>query len=182
MTTANPYRVRRAVYETPQAGEAIVIIVYGVPGPQGSHDAVGDAIGKNGQRYTRLKESSAKVKPWRADVVAEALRVMDAMPYRQRSRFPLGGPLEASMHFTVPAPKDIPAERVIGEIAYPMCKPDLSKYLRATEDALTDARVWKDDGLAVAYRGLAKHYPNNGPHALDAPGAVIRIWQLGAAA
>ncbi len=78
------------------------------------------------------------------------------------------------MTFTMPALKRMPKGRTC-----PSVKPDLSKLIRSTEDALTDARIWTDDALVVEYRYAAKRYPNAGRDALDAPGAVIRIWTIG---
>src|SRR5690606_25696178 len=62
--------------------------------------------------------------------------------------------------------------------ARPTGAPDLSKLARATEDALTEAGVWKDDAAVVEYRRLAKVYPGSDPDALDQPGVLIRIHLL----
>ena len=62
----------------------------------------------------------------------------------------------------------------------PASAPDLSKLLRSTEDALTQAGAWKDDARVVEYKALTKHFvgdpaPDVLPHAT---GAVIHIWRL----
>jgi hypothetical protein len=53
--------------------------------------------------------------------------------------------------------------------------PDLSKLARATEDALVDAGLLRDDARIVEYLRLAKVFPNEDPEALDAPGVRIAI-------
>lgn len=163
---------------------AITITVYGAPAPQGSKRHVGGG---------RMIESSKKVKPWRQDVKAAALAALEldsaAIGTTQLHRPPLDGPLAVSIVFTVrDRPASKPAWWPTGLrwaktlVWRPASTPDLSKLLRSTEDALTDAQAWKDDARVVEYRQLAKHYVGDpAADVLDRPGAVIRIWQLPAA-
>lgn len=130
----------------------ITIQVYGMPGPMGSKRHVGGG---------RMIESSAKVKPWRAAVVAACV---DAGVNGTR----LEGPLCLHVWFTLPRPASAPKR-----VTKPFRKPDLSKLVRATEDALTDAGVWGDDAQAVAIMAV-KTFPGEWP-ALASPGCVIRI-------
>lgn len=152
----------------------ITIVVHGTPGPQGSKRHVGNG---------RMVESSKKVKPWRQDVKAAAREVIDLIEDWQ----PLDGPLAASLTVTVrhkPASK--PSWWPLGIrwskslMWRPASTPDLSKLLRSTEDALTDAGVWKDDARVVEYRRLAKYYvADDAADVLPTgPGCVIHIWQL----
>jgi Holliday junction resolvase RusA-like endonuclease len=151
------------------ADPAFSLIVYGIPGPQGSKKPVGTRRSKKGNVVPVLVESSAKVKPWR-EAVDQAAR--DTI--RAAGRYvPLDGPLEAEMHFTLVAPKRMPKGRV-AHTTYP----DLSKLLRSTEDALTTAGVWADDARVIRYRDLSKTYPGLGPHALTRPGVVLRVWTI----
>jgi Holliday junction resolvase RusA-like endonuclease len=131
------------------------IVVYGRPAPQGSKRHVGKGV---------MIESSKHVKPWRECVRWSALAVRKGAP-------PLDGPLVVSMVFTLAKPKSAPKRRTI----YPDRTPDLSKLVRSTEDALTDAGVWTDDARVIEYVRLAKVYPGEGDDALDAPGVVIEI-------
>lgn len=156
------------------AGPAdLTITVHGAPAPQGSKRHVGGGV---------MIESSKKVKPWRQDVKAAALAVIGGLGTWQ----PLDGPLAVSMVFTVrhkPSGKPTwwPAGVRCGKTLMwrPASTPDLSKLLRSTEDALTDAGAWKDDARVVEYRHLAKYYVGDGaPDVLTVPGCVIRIWQL----
>jgi Holliday junction resolvase RusA-like endonuclease len=160
---------------------AISITVYGQPAPQGSKRHVGGGV---------MIESSKKVKPWRQDVKAAALAALEldgaTIGATQLHRPALDGPLAVSMVFTV---RDRPASKPAWWPAglrwsktlmwRPASTPDLSKLLRSTEDALTDACAWKDDARVVEYRRLAKHYVGDvAPDVLDRPGCVIRVWQL----
>lgn len=143
------------------AAAAIVIQVYGTPAPQGSKKFVG-MVGGHGM----MVESSKKVKPWRQDVKAAALSVRNGAP-------PLEGPVIARMVFTLPKPASAPKRKR----TYPDKKPDLSKLVRSTEDALTDAGIWRDDARVIAYTRLAKVFPGEDPEALSSPGVRITIVQ-----
>ncbi|MEU5939387.1 RusA family crossover junction endodeoxyribonuclease [Micromonospora sp. NPDC047548] len=135
------------------------ITVHGLPAPQGSKRHVGNGV---------MIESSKKVKPWR-EAVKTAAR--DAVGDDWR---PLDEPLLVSIVFTMPKPASAPKRRR----TWPMRTPDLSKLIRSTEDALTDAGIWRDDARVVGYRETRKEYPMEGPYSLASPGAVIRIWRL----
>lgn len=137
----------------------IRIVVYGLPGPQGSKSFKGFRGGK-----AIMTESSKKVAPWRQDVKFAAERVRDGRP-------PLDGPLIARMVFTLPKPKSAPKTRR----TFPDRTPDLSKLLRSTEDALTDAGIWADDARVIGYSRAAKVFPGEDPEALEVPGVVIAL-------
>jgi Holliday junction resolvase RusA-like endonuclease len=155
------------------------IKVFGSPAPQGSKRHVG-----RGQ----MVESSKHVGPWRDAVRAAALgaiRCCDELDCSAlRHPFPLTGPLAVRMVFSVARPK---GHYRTGRNAHllrdsaplrPASPPDLSKYLRSSEDALTDAYVYKDDGQIVEYHRAAKVYCGEDPEALDAPGALIVVRTL----
>lgn len=150
-----------------RAPASIVIVVYGMPGPQGSKSFKGTFTGKDGRTHAMLTESSKKVKPWRQDVKAAAEAVRSGAD-------PLDGPLRVSMVFTLPKPASAPKRRQ----TWPMKTPDVSKLARSTEDALTNAGIWKDDARVVEYALLAKRYPGEGSHALEAPGVWIEIERM----
>jgi Holliday junction resolvase RusA-like endonuclease len=148
---------------------AFSLTVYGIPAPQGSKKAVGNRTSRKGNIVPVLVESSRKVKPWR-DAVKSAAQTQILLA---RGRFTtLDGPLLAEMHFTMPAPKTMPKGRVAHTVY-----PDLSKLLRSTEDALTQAGVWADDARVVRYRNLTKAYPGLGPYTLDRPGVILHVWR-----
>jgi len=139
------------------------IEVRGTPGPQGSKRYVGNG---------RMIESSAKVKPWRQDVKAEAQRLLANYKLLHGVDWiPLDRPLCVTMVFTLPKPQSAPKRRK----TYPDRKPDLSKLIRSTEDALTDAGLWRDDARVVQYVHTGKVYPGEGGWALSSPGCVIML-------
>ncbi|MEU2426971.1 RusA family crossover junction endodeoxyribonuclease [Streptomyces sp. NPDC007851] len=146
------------------------LLVHGIPGPQGSKKVQGKRRTRTGKLIPNLVESSAKVKPWR-DAVHEAAQ--KAIAAKKGKFVKLDGPLEAVMHFTLPAPKQMPKDRVAHTVY-----PDLSKLIRSTEDALTTAGVWADDARVIGYRTVTKTYPNLGGHALAQPGVILHIWKV----
>lgn len=154
--------------------------VHGRPAPQGSKKAFAHSV--TGKVITQ--EMSKYVRPWRQDVHHAAAAVLARGGC---TPFPLDGPLVVDMVFTLPRPK---SHYRTGRNAHllkdtapprPAGAPDLSKLARSTEDALTSAGVWRDDARVVEYRRLAKVYVDSDPDALSAPGAVIRVYRLGAA-
>lgn len=133
--------------------------VYGRPAPQGSKVHVGRGI---------MVEASMHVRPWR-DAVRESCS-WEKPPGAP----PLDGPLVARMVFTVAKPVGAPRRRK----TWPAVTPDLSKLLRSTEDALTDAGVWVSDARVVEYVRLAKVYPGEDVEALESPGVRIAVYQV----
>jgi crossover junction endodeoxyribonuclease RusA len=142
--------------------EPLQIVAYGLPAPQGSKRFVG--LSKAGRGL--MVESSAKVKPWREAVKHAALAMLQA----RGSPPPMDGPLQVTMAFTLPKPKSAPKRRR----TWPDRTPDLSKLIRATEDALTDAGVWADDARVVQLVAT-KNYPTEGVRALHCPGVWVRV-------
>jgi Holliday junction resolvase RusA-like endonuclease len=130
----------------------IEVTVYGTPGPQGSKRYVGKGI---------MIESSAKVKPWR-----EAIKWAVQERYGDLRRPLMDGPVSLEVIFTLSRPKSSKRGR-------PAVKPDLSKLIRSTEDALTDIGAWEDDARVVCIMA-SKRYANS-EGALRSPGATIRI-------
>lgn len=137
--------------------------VIGMPAPQGSKKFVGTTKAGRGI----LVESSKKVRPWRMDVkaAAEAVRAASGT---------IAGPLAVHMVFTLPKPASAPKTRR----TWPDRKPDLSKLVRSTEDAISDAGLWEDDARVVRYGTLAKVFPGEDVDALAVPGVRVRIEPL----
>jgi len=144
----------------------MLIVVFGVPAPQGSKRFVG--LAKSGRGI--LIEASKKARPWRQDVKGIALEVRNGAA-------PLDSPLSVRMIFTMPKPASAPKKRV----TLPMRKPDVDKLCRNVLDALVDAGVMIDDARVVRLEA-AKVFPNEDPEALDSPGVRITIEPLEAAA
>ena len=131
--------------------------VVGLPGPQGSKDF----MGRDKAGHAIMRESSRKVTPWREAVKA-------AGPAGPR----LDGPLALYCVFTLKRPAS--ARR---SDQYPATRPDLSKLLRASEDALTDAGLIVDDARFVETVRLAKCWPGD-DDALCAPGALLGAQEM----
>jgi Holliday junction resolvase RusA-like endonuclease len=148
----------------------LTINVIGTPAPQGSKSA----YVVNGRAV--MTESSKKVKPWRQDVKQAA---RDALPDIGWNAYT--GPVELAITFYMPRPK---AHYRTGRHAHELRPdapsyvdkmPDLSKLVRSTEDALSEARVWGDD-RQVARLTVEKRYAD------AATGARITITPLTAVA
>lgn len=148
----------------------LTITVHGMPAPQGSKRIV-MAGGKAGGRAI-LAEDSARVRPWREAVKEAALKARDGL------WMPVSGPIELEVSFSFPRPKGhFGTGRNAGKLrlsapSYPAGPPDLSKLVRSTEDALTEAGVWRDDRLVVTVHAH-KYYGNHG-----FTGAMITVTEL----
>ncbi len=162
--------------------QPIVITVHGKPAPQGSKRAFA-VRGKGGVptgRVAVIESSHDRVKSWRQAVIDAALGAN-----RPEENWPLEGPIRIGLIFALPRPKGHfrtgKNAHLLRESAprFPVGVPDLSKLLRATEDALTDAGIWRDDSQIVAYGRLEKIYAGHyGDHVLTSPGAMITITTL----
>ena len=144
----------------------MIISAYGTPAPQGSKRFMGKTkLGKG-----ILLEASDKTTPWRADIMTAARGVLDELGRPE----PMDGAIIARMVFSFARPSTVKRAKR----PFPSVYPDLSKLVRATEDALTAAGVWRDDALVVEYTRLAKVYCNEDPEALDRPGVLIILLPL----
>lgn len=138
------------------AFNGVAFHVVGLPAPQGSKRHVGDGV---------MVESSKKVAPWREAVKWAAVQ--------HRPAEPLDGPLTLHVVFTLPRPKTAPKRR-----RHPDRTPDLSKLVRSTEDALTDAGIWADDARVVTCRATKAWWRHHGL-ALPVPGCVLSVGPAG---
>lgn len=137
----------------------VAFTVLGVPAPQGSFRA---ATSRNTGRAF-LVQSCKRTMPWRQEVAAVAERAMGG-------RKLLDGPAALTVHFVLPRPRSHHGRRGLRPSApkHPTTKPDLSKLVRAIEDALTGT-VWVDDSLVV-YTMTHKRYDDTAP-----PGAYVEV-------
>jgi Holliday junction resolvase RusA-like endonuclease len=136
--------------------------VRGLPAPQGSKRHVGNGV--------MVEMSGQKLKDWRADVKAAAYHAM----WQMGQPVLVHGPVGVSVCFTLPKPKSAPKTRR----TWPDKRPDLDKLLRSTLDGLT-GEVFADDAQVITLHGY-KIYPGEAyMEALDVPGAVISVWQIG---
>lgn len=142
--------------------DLVVVVRDHRPAPQGS---------KRTSRQGRVIDDCARLKPWR--------RAVETATAAARTGDTLDGPLSVEVVFTVRKPKSAPKTR----ITWPITRDsgDIDKLLRSTFDALTTAGAIADDARIVEVLARKVH-PGEGLDALDAPGAVIRVWALGGAA
>ncbi|MGW5003191.1 RusA family crossover junction endodeoxyribonuclease [Streptomyces hydrogenans] len=157
----------------------LTITVHGRPAPQGSKKYAGHRRNAASGRISAvLVEQSKRVKPWRALVTAatrEALtggHIGDVPVHRP----PLDGPLAAEVIFTVLKPASAPKRKR----TYPTTRHsgDIDKLQRSTFDGIADAQAVTDDSRIIHVTAI-KTFPGEHPDALDAPGAVIRLYTLG---
>ena len=144
--------------------------VYGTPAPQGSKRAFA-VRGKGGiptGKIAVIESSHDRVKSWRQAVI-------DAARQASWGTGAISCPLAVKMLFFLARPKSHygtgkNADRLSANAPRrPAKMPDLSKLIRATEDALTDAGLWTDDALVVEISAM-KYWADSRP-----PGAVIVI-------
>lgn len=137
----------------------LTIEVPGIPQPGGSKRAF-----VRGKR-AMIVDANAKARPWKDRVIAEARSALGARPA-------LDGPLHLAIEFRLPRPKGHFGKKGLRASApnFPTSRPDATKLLRCTEDALTEAGVWRDDAQVVT-QVVDKVY---GPQ----PGATIRVSPL----
>lgn len=155
-----------------ETSRTLTIDVDGLPGPQGSKSFKG--FSKKGRAI--LTESSKKVKPWRAEVVkaARAAMIDQDWPITTES-------VSVQMTFWLRRPLSAPKRSRLFHRTYP----DLSKLVRATEDALTTAGVWKDDALIMREQTDKRYAVSSSLTAIyrdddhEEPGALIVVTTLG---
>lgn len=134
---------------SPAGDPGITITARGVPAPQGSKKAF--ARGKK----IALVEANAGLKPWRRALTLQARKHAGAY----------AGKHAIAVEYDFYLPRQPTVRRLL-----PWVKPDLDKLIRAANDALSDARIWDDDGR-VTYMLARKHYENES----TPPGVTITI-------
>lgn len=131
--------------------QSVQFTVYGTPAPAGSKKAF--ALKKGGAYTGRVgvTHDSKRSKPWMESVAREAATAM-------QGRELLQGPLLLTLTFCRARPSGHFGRRGLlpSAPAYPTTKPDLTKYVRAAEDALRGI-VWRDDAQ-VCMQETAKVY------------------------
>jgi Holliday junction resolvase RusA-like endonuclease len=136
-----------------------------IPAGQGSMKSIGP--GKP------LVPDSSKLEPWRDAVIMLARSGW-------RGRPTLTGPVEVHVLFALPKPVSAPKNwREIPDEQYPTRHGtgDVDKLARAILDALTKAKIYKDDAGVTDLVGRKRFADGPGCH-LTAPGAHILLWPL----
>lgn len=124
----------------------VAFTVYGVAQPAGSKTA---GRSKSGKLFVR--DSAKGSAPWKRQVAQAAGEAMNGAGL-------LDGALELSVIFTVVRPKGHFGARGLRPSApeHPTVRPDVTKLLRAVEDACTGI-VWRDDAQVVAQHAYKQY-------------------------
>ncbi len=141
----------------------LTFTVLGTPAPQGSFRA---AYSEKSKRAFVI-QSCKRTMPWRQEVAAAAERAM-----RSSDIGLFLGPLKLTACFFMPRPKGHYGKRGLRPSSppFPDKKPDLSKLVRALEDAMTGI-VYGDDAQIVLY-DVSKLYAGN---RVPPPGVSVTI-------
>ena len=120
--------------------------VYGLAQPAGSKVAMKTKTGK-----LLVRDAAKGSRPWKTQVAQAAGEAMNGSGL-------LDGALELSVIFTVPRPKGHYGVRGLRPSApeHPTVRPDVTKLLRAIEDACTGI-VWRDDAQIVAQHAYKEY-------------------------
>lgn len=140
----------------------IRFFVNGIPYPGGSKKAF---YSKKQERSFLVDAGGKNTKDWRTSVKQIANETYD------------GPPLDEAVQLTINFYKVRPKSHygtgrnanVLKPSApeYPITRPDTTKLIRSTEDALSDSGIWRDDSLVVRQFGTKDW--------ADRPGAWITI-------
>lgn len=148
----------------------LMFTAWGTPGPKGSKTPTGKyRATKSGGVTPILRESSKVATVFEERVAWYATLAIKKMKEDERAKFPMEGPLVATMVFTVKRNTRGP-----NSADAPSVYPDVSKYARAAEDACNGI-VWTDDGRVIGYDLLWKTYPGRHPYALEKPGLMLAV-------
>lgn len=148
---------------TTASGLVLPVLHFVVPGvPVGQAEVRPGNLTKSGKRTPSYYPNGKTLKPWRATVTEAA--ELAALLVNWRPILPPDG-VDLHLAFWLPRPPSVkPRARPL-----PVVKPDVQHLVRAVEDALTAARVWKDDGQVVR-SSQSKSYADD-----RAPGVAITI-------
>ena len=146
--------------------------VFGTPVAQGSkvHRVInGHVISTESADMKTKHQPAHRLKNWRKTIGMAARVAMAEMVQTE----PICDAVVLSARFYVQRPHTHFKKSGGLRKGKPLAKitaPDLSKYIRALEDALTDAGVWKDDSLVCGYRDCGKFWTS------EPAGAMVAIW------
>ena len=140
----------------------ITFTVFGVAAPKGSHRARIIRT-KTGAMLPIVTESNRNVSSWQQLIAAGAGAALSA---RADTWQVLTEGVRLTVVFFLPRPKKYQRRGVV--VAH-LTKPDLSKLLRAVEDALTSI-IWRDDCQVIDVVAMKRYAAVD-----EAPRVVIRV-------
>ena len=121
------------------AEPAVTFEVVGLPQSAGSKTPVRTKSGRVILLDGGDDEARQRRRSWRDAVSAAAREAARGLPG------PLDGPLVLSIQFRLPMPASRPKHARVRGIAWHSTKPDLSKLVRSTEDAMVAGGLIRDD-------------------------------------
>jgi crossover junction endodeoxyribonuclease RusA len=140
----------------PTAAPDLTFEVLGQPKPQGSHRAIQP---KHGGPPIVIDSAGAPLKDWRRAITDAAREARDGADTFDE-------PVAVSLAFRMKRPQH-------PTWAYPATTPDVDKLARACLDALTAARVIRDDARVIQLH-VTKTYES----ASSPPGLVCKVWRI----
>lgn len=146
-----------AVESTP-ATSALSFTVFGVAAAKGS----ARAFMPKGWKRPIITSTNRNAKAWEALVAEAAGRALNGVGQL------FHGPVRLSITFYLPRPKSLSRTKAQAHLT----KPDCSKLIRSTEDALTGV-IWRDDSQVVDLHAT-KQYAGLG----ETPRAIVTIEPL----
>lgn len=123
--------------------------------------ALGKPVPQGSKRWLpggRMVEANSALRPWRATVTAAA-----AQAWQKAGLGMYTGPVTLVCEFTFTRPKGHYGTGKNAGIVkdnapvYMSSMPDLDKLIRAVQDALSDAGIWKDDAQVVRVQGEKRY-------------------------
>lgn len=117
-----------------------------------------------------ITDKNPDVQLWKQSVI------LAARP-NGRALVNLDCPLIVRYRFTLKRPTSVSVRKR----PYPIVRPDWDNLIKGTQDALTEAGIWRDDSLIIdgggslAYTG---YFHADGTPAMDQPGCVVEIFSI----
>jgi|SRR5215471_8952801 len=117
-------------------------------------------VSRSTGRALMVESNKNLLDPWRSKVTSEARAMAQAIDWQP---IPSGAAVGVTISFIFNRPKNHfgtgKNSAVVKALAprFPSSAPDIDKLTRAILDALTDARVWADDGQVVWLK-VSEHY------------------------
>ena len=133
--------------------DLIAFVVLGIPSPGGSKSAFRH---RHTNKIVVIDAGGAKTKRWRTAVASAAREAMDGCEF-------IAAPIGLIVEFRMPRPKNhylTNGDLRRGAPWVPIVRPDLTKLLRSTEDALTGI-VFHDDA-AICEQNITRSYASDG--------------------
>jgi len=151
----------------------IEIRVYGTPAPGGSKKA----FVIRGTNRAIVTEDCKRSKPWRETVKSACLEAYSKLTAEEKAQLPFRDvPVSIQVEFVMPRPGYHFGKKGLKSSAPRMHtkKPDATKLMRSTEDAIIDSRFFVADDSLFYSQTIVKLYEDQSLQ----PGAIIRIEEL----